>query len=170
MISFANLENVMTAMLKIHLGRRLDPEGESSASMRLASTIYGAMRFKVSRDAVKRLMRVEMVGEEAIQVAGKLWDQIGNIQSLRDMIAHQSLEPREAISDEWILTEFFTDRHIDEPKRYRVKTIEIGFASSDLIAAAGTISRVIAGGDLVSFASAALPAWRYKPSMLRSLS
>jgi len=167
---FSNLESVMQANLKLHLARRLRKRKDESFTMSLAAAIYGSMRFAASRDAMKRIMAVEKTSTQHRAFATDIFQQMGNVQSLRDMFAHQSADRRgSGFPDEWTLCDVFTTKETAKVKTYAVHTDSIEMAALDAMEVASRLSTfeqtpvLFSGGDTSPFP------WLYKPSMLRLL-
>lgn len=170
-ISFAVVENKMTGVLKMHLARNIDANPKGSASVALASAIYGGMRFSNSRDAMKRVLKIEKAKPETLGLFTALFTQIGEIQRLRDLIAHQILDPAPGNDgNKWLIRDFLTTKFVSEQQTFEITISDIEEAARDLEAACNFIGGLV-GRNVISNIpdGIELPAWRYKPAMLKRL-
>ncbi len=171
LLSFSGVEGSLQAVLKLHLTRHLKKKYKNDHfQLSLASAIYGSMRFSQARDTIKRIMNVENGPEQHTKFAADIFQQMGNIQSLRDMLAHQNLQTiNEAEGEEWTISDVFTTKDTMNVKNYSVSTEAIELAGLDATKLTSTLcsfnetSTMFSGGDV------SLIPWQYKPSMLRLL-
>jgi hypothetical protein len=171
-ITFARLEGVLAAMLKLHLA---DKMGDILDIERVAmsSAIYGGMRLTHSRDTIKRLATVENVPTETVDFALAAFAHVGHIQGLRDKIAHQQLVPAyEGSGASWQLVDSITTRNIREPKVYVFDMEAVAFAADDLNTAAHRFGGEANRGHILQCLERNLSPipWRYKQSMLKLVS
>lgn len=166
--AFARLENTLTGSLKLHLSFNFAKPGDTR-SMKLASAIYGSMRFKASRDTIKRILVVEGAAKETTALLENVFAQIGHIESFRDKIAHQTVTPAHSgMGGFWQVTDMLNTRDLVKTQAWVFDTDALAHASRDLLLATDIIGgrnvNVPLFGDLPDLAP---PAWQYKPSMLK---
>ena len=165
---FARLENLLTSALKLHLAFNIGSPEDVSA-MRLASAIYGSMRFKASRDTIKRLFEVEDSPKLRVQFVENIFAQVGHIEAIRDKIAHQMVMPAHSdLGAFWQVSDMVTTRNIQQVKVWVFNTDAVFAAAKDL----NTIGDILGKRPITNklfdhLAEFALPSWRYKPSMLK---
>lgn len=172
-ITFAALENAMNSRLKLHLAYLINPAGEDPFAMSIGLAIYGSMRFKTARDTMKRIMVVEKAPKAIQDAVQAIFNQIGEIEKLRDLLAHQALSPYgEPPNQVLSLMTLFTSRDAGAAKRYEVNETVVSLAANDLMTA---INRTWCKGDRKAalfteptFDPSPIP-WQYKPSMLKQL-
>lgn len=170
-LSFANLEGVLAAILKLHMAQNIDPEANKHGSIALASAVYGSMRFSTARDIIKRITATEAQSPQKLNFLIDLFAQIGEVQKFRDMLAHQQLSPANpsGIDGEWQISNLFTTKDIHNPHVFTFTLDVVNAASGDLMLATSRL-----GGQVVTEALidgvvqnlAPIP-WQYKPSMLK---
>lgn len=168
LLAFAGVENQLQALLKLHLMQQITTDPDDSKVVGMVAAIYGSMRFSASRDTMKRIMAVENTPNEHAVFAKDLFDHLGNIQSLRDMLAHQALEMPDG-DGPWTLHDVFTTRDTSKPKTFALRTDDLTLAGYDLFAACDRIGGFEAEGTLFSGGDTSLVSWLYKPSMLKFL-
>lgn len=166
---FARLETLLAASLKLHLMRLLDGSCDKNRSARLAGAIYGSMRFKASRDAIKRVLKAENAPTELTQYVTDIFIQAGHIEDLRDKIAHQQVLPaHDDMDGYWQVSDQASTRDLTNVKFYVFDTIAISSAASDLGLAGECLGKnAIKGPLFAGLTDFSQPAWRYKPSMLK---
>lgn len=159
----------MVAVLKSHLGRNIGSVNgdDGKRAIAVAAAIYGSMRFSQSRDTIKRILEAEGAHPK-VQVAAKgIFEQVGNIASLRDKLAHFATKPAEGGDGFWETTDYFSNRNISRTKEFIVGTDSIGLAANDLSLAATALWNSKGDKDLFSEKILEPIAWQYKPSMLK---
>lgn len=172
-IMFARLEGTLSAALKLHLANRMsqdDPDPETAA---LPSAIYGSMRFKSARDAMKRIMTTEATPAAAQVFVLSTFEQIGHIEDLRDKIAHHQVVPAyEGAEGYWQVTDAVVTRDVRNPRVWVFDVDAVANAAMDLVQAGKRLGGHRVGSRLfVSPEFETAPAtWLYKPSMLKLVS
>ena len=170
-LSFANLETVMTSVLKLHMAENLSGDPNPTSGIRLASAVYGSMRFTQSRDTIKRVIATELHSERDLEFLTGVFAQLAHIQAFRDMLAHQSLQRSnpERIDGTWRLSNMFTTKDLSKPLVYEFTLVAINAASADLKTATRRIGNQVAKKNILESIlgdTSPIP-WRYKPSMLK---
>lgn len=165
---FARLENLLTSALKLHLAFNM-ASPEDVRAMRLSSAIYGSMRFKASRDTIKRLFEVEGSPKARVKFVEELFAQVGHIEAIRDKIAHQMVVPAHAdLGAFWQVSDLVNTRDIQQLKVWIFDTNAVLFAAQDLNSIGDILGkRPITNRLFDHLADFSLPSWRYKPSMLK---
>jgi len=165
---FARLENLLTSALKLHLAFNIGSP-EDVKAMRLASAIYGSMRFKASRDTIKRLLEVEGCPKPRVAFVENLFVQVGHIEAIRDKIAHQMVVPAHSdLGAFWQVSDMVTTRNIQQLKVWVFDTDAVLFAAQDLNKIGDFLGkRPITNRLFDHIAEFSPPSWRYKPSMLK---
>lgn len=169
-LSFANLEGVLTGALKLHMAENLNPDESNPSAIRLASAVYGSMRFSSSRDTIKRVIATETPNQQKLNLLTEVFAQIGHVQAFRDMLAHQSLQRSgKRIDGVWRLSNMFTTKDVTNPLVYEFTMEAVNAASSDLMVATTKLARQRVTTTLIDglIGDTAPIAWRYKPSMLK---
>ena len=169
-LSFANLEGVLTGALKLHMAESIDVDEGSPRAIKLASAVYGSMRFTQSRDTIKRVISTEPPAPEKLAALTDIFAQIGHVLAFRDMLAHQSLQrATQRIDGTWRLSNLFTTKDVTKPLVYEFQLTAINAAASDLVTATGLLGRQRMTSCLIDglIGDPSQTAWRYKPSMLK---
>lgn len=173
---FSRLEGTLSAMLRLHLLSRMggsvdDMEnGKHWNEFFTAGAMVGSMRYQTAKDTVKRMMDIQNITQSIRENIDKVFNQAGDIQKFRDMLAHQSLirytdqEPHY-----WFLSDIATTRAPISTRIWRFHVDTIAYAYDDL----GAIHLLFGKGPVVTndiipdpdrFSE--LPAWKYRPSLL----
>lgn len=165
---FSRLENLLTSVLKLHLALNIGSPNEPR-SMRIASAIYGSMRFKASRDTIKRLLEAEGAPKDRVTFVESLFTQISHIESLRDKIAHQLVVPAHAdLGGYWQVSDMVNTRNIRNLQVWVFDTDALEAAAMDLDEIGNLLGNKPVNDRLFDqLPDFKLPSWRYKPSMLK---
>lgn len=169
-LSFANLEGVLTSILKLHMAENLESNESNPTGIKLASAVYGGLRFTQARDIMKRIIATEVPPSEKVDFLTGIFAQIGHVQAFRDMLAHQSLQrSTERIDGTWRLSNMFTTKDVTRPLVYEFTLEAVNAASSDLMKATKRLGGQPVTTNLVDSAVGDLSPipWRYKPSLLK---
>jgi hypothetical protein len=163
-LAWAGLENEMAAALRNYMNAQA---GNSPKGLALACAVFGSMRMKASRDTMKRIAVEHEFGEAAIAFNDQLFTQIGHIETLRDKLAHQfAFKAHEEEDGWWAVTDLVTSRSMKTLKAYKFHNDSVAAAALDVRDATAAVSNILrSGADPIP----ALPAWRYRPSMLELL-
>jgi len=165
-ISFARLEGSLSAALRLHLGNQF--AADVSANAGLPSAIYGSMRFRATRDVMKRIMTVEGTPKTIKAFVLGVFEQVGHIEHLRDLLAHQQTVPAEEGSPYWQITDLVTTKSLKDTRIYLVTPDMIRAASDDLVTANKKLGNFEVTDKLFispHFDASPVP-WRYKSSSL----
>ena len=174
-LGFGNLENTLSICLKWHLRDAmiiLKPNHAAS----LSSAVYGSMRFKSSRDTIKRILKAERAGDQLAAFLAGAFVQMAHIEELRDKIAHQAvIEPRESHSGQWEAWDVFTTRDPENDRVWSFSLDAVAMAADDSHAFVERISTYLdvhrenVNSTLFGNLDVSPIAWRYKPSTLKLL-
>lgn len=167
---FARLETTLTSTLKLHLAINIEEPGTPRA-MKLASAIYGSLRYKASRDAVKRILTAESASKEMVAYIEAVFAQVGHVENLRDKIAHQTVSaahnPKDGL---WQVSDVVNTRDLVKTQVWAFDTTAVGAAANDLFLAEAIIGgRYVSGKLFAGLTDLSPPAWRYRQTMLRSV-
>lgn len=115
-LMWARLEGSLAAALRVHLEARMphDDEAEKNRAVRIAAAIYGSMRFKASRETIKRIATQEGFEADAMAFLAAVTEHLGNVEKIRDVIAHQSMLDDLSDSDVWYFSTALTTRAFTE--------------------------------------------------------
>lgn len=156
-------------MLRLHLANNLAACGEHQ-SLVLSSAIYGSMRFKASRDTMRRLAAAELAPEGVNKFLDDVFAQVGHIESLRDKIAHQVIVPSVSPGEGfWQVSDQTVTRDLKKLKIYLFDTAAVEAAAADLTTAGSRLGNQTVGTRFFANEGFDLTpiAWRYKSSMLK---
>lgn len=169
-LTFANLENILTSILKLHMTENISKDMMDTKAIKLASAIYGGMRYATSRDTIKRIAATENPDPAKLEFLLGIFAQIGSIQSFRDMLAHKQLiRATDRIDGTWRLSNLFTTRDLMKPVVYEFDMTAVNAASADIATATTRLGgRAVTDVLIEQMIDDLSPiAWRYKPSMLK---
>ena len=166
---FARLETLLSACLRLHLMNNIDDSGDTNRPARLAGAIYGGMRFKASRDVIKRVLKAEKASADLLQYVTDIFAQAGHIEDLRDKIAHQQVAPaHDDMDGYWQVSDHASTKDLTNIKFYVFDTKIIFDAALDLeLVGESLADRPITNRLFAGLTDFSPPAWRYKPSMLK---
>lgn len=166
--AFARLETTLTGSLKLHLAINIEKPGTPRA-MKLASAIYGSMRYKASRDAIKRILAAESASKSLVAHIEGVFAHVGHIENFRDKIAHQSVSAALNGKDGfWQVSDVVNTRDLVKTQVWAFDTSAVGAAANDLFLAEAIIGgRPVAGKIFDGLTDLSPPTWRYKSSMLK---
>lgn len=167
-LDWAALESVLATSLRRHLQERMAhrTKEQRHQAIRTACAIYGSMRFEASRKMIKRIATEESFDENAMHFFERAFAHIGNIQKLRDVIAHQILDKIKMVGV-WRFNNVVTARSTASQTTYEVKTADILKAANDLDLAAWRLSGFLLMKVHKEPFDLTPPPWQYRPSMLR---
>jgi hypothetical protein len=170
--AFSRFETGLTATLKLHLANNINEQNGAQAK-RLSAAIYGSMRFKASRDNIKRILEIEGADRSIRDVSDDIFLQVGHIEAFRDKIAHQIVAPGFSGGGKafWQVSDYITTRDSAAPKVWVFDNDAVAAAGHDLVVAGDAIGpRPVEGRLFTHLAGAQRPAWQYRPSMLKLVS
>jgi hypothetical protein len=170
-ISFGRLEGTLSATLRLHLANNFADHLNQQESVGLSSAIYGSMRFKTARDTLRRLAKAEGVSPEVDTFLDSVFSHIGNVEALRDKLAHQvviaAADP--ALGGYWQVSDQVVTRDIKNVQIFVFDTEAVLAGARDLVAAAHRLGGQIQRIKLFEQPAFDLSpiAWQYKPAMLK---
>lgn len=178
-IMFARLEGTLAAMLRLHLVARMGATlGELSSiedaeAADVASAVYGSMRYQAAKDAIKRMIVIQRIPLDVRENIDLVFNQIGEIQKFRDLIAHQQLMRFELQKPHfWCLSNIVTTKSILSRKVLEFHVDIIADSTDDLKVIHDLFGRgPVVGTDIIPDPERFLvpPTWRYKPSLLAQI-
>ena len=168
--AFARLETTLTGSLKLHLAINIEKPGTPRA-MKLASAIYGSMRYKASRDAIKRILTAESASKGLVAYIEGVFAHVGHIENFRDKIAHQTVSAAHNGKDGfWQVSDVVNTRDLVKTQVWAFNTSAVGAAANDLFLAESIIgNRPVKEKTFDGLTDLSPPPWQYKPSMLKSV-
>lgn len=162
--AFTGLEHMLTCSIKNTLSLQL----KEGADEWLINAIVGSMRMSPAKNTVKRILRVQNASKERLALVDKAFAQLGDIEWLRNRLAHNRTILRG--SDErhsFVNYDFASASEATKSEFIAFQPMAIRCASEDLVA----ITKLV--DDLMSMHHGsipddelALPTWRYKPALL----
>lgn len=166
--SFARMETLLMGTLKLYLTMNIGGL-EDSRSMQLASAIFGSMRFRATRDMIKRVMDADGAPKERVATISNTLEHLTHIEALRDKLAHQLVTPAHGdLGAFWQVSDHTMTRNIKGLKVWVFDTLSVAHAAHDLVVAADFLGSLPASNYLFSQIDlSSPPTWRYKPSMLK---
>jgi hypothetical protein len=168
-LAFAQVETVLSACLRFNLSNKIDVR-LSPNTTGFAAAVYGSLRFKASRDTIKRVVHEERKLTEAqIQNLGDVFEHIAHIANLRDKLAHQLAVIPPTKPDVWLLSDTYSTRRFHSRQTWQITSENVQEAASDLAAARELFMVGLTSGILLKNVPETPPTWRYKPSALKLL-
>lgn len=169
-LRFAALETALSVMLRMHLSDNIG-DTEKPDGLRLASAIYGGLRYSAARDHIKRIMEVESTGAVEKAFVSSAFQHISHIQNLRDQLAHRHVNGAyTGGSGMWQLVDFATSKDISKPQVHLFHIGSVFYAAEDLTTAMERLCSYNPGTGCLfptgAFDTSPIP-WRYKSSMLK---
>ncbi len=166
-LTFGRLEGVLSAVLRVHLSNRLSPTSEGSYDIGIPAAVYGSMRYSNLKDTVNRITSYEEMPAVQKSFLGSIFKQCGDIQALRDVIAHQQMMGFDKSTDAWEWAGLTTTRDPKNTPIYQITANSISHAAWDLGIASDRIGVLQTEPKLLQPNLNIEPiSWRYKPSML----
>lgn len=175
-IMFARIEGSLSSSLRLQLLSRLgtSPESidlnKSFDSFNISSAVYGSMRYQAAKDMFKRMMDIQNIESSLRQNIDITFNQIGEIQKFRDILAHQQVMRLENQQENiWYIQNAVTLKSITGIKVQKFHVDVIADATDDL----SLILDIFGNGPVVSndiipdpTRFETLPKWKFKPSLL----
>ncbi|HMG48785.1 MAG TPA: hypothetical protein VK614_15160 [Allosphingosinicella sp.] len=159
-------------MLKLHLANNVSEDTSQTRTIALASAVYGSMRFKTSRDTINRILTTEPPKKTKAARLAAIFAHLGNIEKLRDYIAHQQISPvSQPMDGNWQISTLFSAKDLTKTAVFHFKTEAVNAASSDLTVALQRLGGRDVGTSLIDalIDDASPIPWQYKPSMLKQV-
>lgn len=173
---FAHLEAMLARTLKTYVAESFNGTTDMSADdywerVALSSAVIGSQRFSALRDLYKRLQSLKVPNAEQTAMTNAIFSQLGEIQYLRDRLAHQkSVQACRPYDGRWVNHDLFSTKAILEPKPILVHVADIYAAGIDCDSAVDILEVALMGRQIdhkpVTEQDTQLPAWRYKSSAL----
>lgn len=141
-------------------------------ALELASSILGGMRFKQSRETVNRIVAIQPENEAKRRWLTEAFSHLGNIEKLRNYLAHQQTSPiNEELDGAWEISLLFTSQSPAKALRFEFETDVVKAASNDINRIAQKISTNPDVKNLIDrlVQSVEPLVWNYKPSSLKTL-
>lgn len=167
--AYTELEHELTCLIRnvITQGR------ESLVGYRVAVAVLGGMRMSPLKDTINRLLRA--IGADAArkQAVADTFAHLGNIQFLRDRLAHNFTRPDGDRPGIWINDDYAAVREVNKNRTLEFPVTLVTAAAADLAAMKNFLDPLF--NDYVTlphdydrtlFDPNAMPTWRYKPSLL----
>lgn len=167
MHTFSAVETELHSLLYKYISHYLPwTHRESPAVIR---ALLGEMRMNALRDNLKRILRVVQATKQLKHALEHCLNQIGEIQSLRDLLAHKpALFDRLRTEEEWLgVSNTVTANEFEKIGVVYFQLETLTNMTTDLHAVHTFIYKVLGNTHPESYKGSALPAWRYKPSQLR---
>lgn len=169
--AYTDLEHQLTCgvTLVVTEGREHGP------AYNTAIAVLGGMRMSPLKDTTKRLLRILRVPQERKEAVDTIFAHLGDIQFLRDRLAHHMTRQIEERPGVWINDDYAAIREFDKSKKLEFELSALDAATSDL-----EIIKMLVDGIYTDYLTAPpgvafrvfpekLPSWQYKPSMLSPL-
>lgn len=139
----------------------------SQQSTDVILALLGSNRMTVLKETIKRLLRATEANQTRTSFVKKLFDQLGEIQFLRDRVAHYITVMSDYNPECWINMNFTGIRERDKIQDLHFNLFALKAASLDLQVmrplVAGMFNHYVEQG---SSKTPKIPTWQYKPSML----
>ena len=170
--NFANVEAMLSRAVKTFVAQSLvDKEDNYFDRVMLSGAVIGSQRFTGLRDLYKRLQSLQGRDPDRDAKTNAIFSHLGDIQWLRDRLAHQtSLQATKPYDGRWLNHDLFTTKAILEPRPILVHAEDINSAGIDCSKAYIPLELALIGkridGKAFTDADAQLPSWLYKPSAL----
>ena len=139
-----------------------------SKEFRLTVAVLGGLRMAPAKDTIKRILRVIRADKEVRRFFDDVFSQLGEIQWLRDRLAHHitycvtTSEPHR-----WHNEDYAAAREMEKIEGIEFDLATIQNATRDLEAIKfgtdGVITPLLRGDPITALQA---PAWHYKPSQL----
>lgn len=171
-MSWARLEGLLSGILKLHLANNVSEDTSQTRTIALSSAVYGSMRFKAARDTINRILTTEPARKTRAARLTAIFAHLGNIEKLRDYLAHQQISPvRQPMDGNWQISTLFSAKDLTKTAFFHFNTAAVNAASSDLTEALIRLGGRDVGTSLIDalIGDASPIAWQYKPSMLRQV-
>ena len=134
---------------------------------RVLLAVLGGQRMSAAKDTLNRLLRATNANPKRLEFARALFHQLGEIQFLRDRLAHSITTVSDDNPPQFINMNFVNIRELSKFEDITFDVDVLEAATLDLYAMRGMARKLV--NHYVGKGSQAvpkLPAWHYKPSML----
>lgn len=162
--AFTGVEHLLVCSIKNTLQREM----KADADEWLLSAALGGMRMSPAKDTVKRLLRVQSASKEIRDCVDKAFAQLGDIQWLRDRLAHHLTLLRGTDEKHMLINlDYASAREPEKSEFIGFMPIVLRAASEDLVAIKALIDTLMCiHHGIIPGEKVEIPSWRYKPSML----
>jgi len=162
---FGRAESSLAATLRMFVTSQMrEDTGPIWQRLAVAATILGNVRYATLKDTYKRLLALQEPSEELSQSVDAVFQHMGDIQFLRDRMAHYLLKPLDTSYDgTWLSEDIAATRDFYSPKTYKFNVSALRAAFLDLKDVPVLLQDALGNPAAKPIE---LPAWRYKPSML----
>lgn len=167
---FTEMEHQLACLIRNLITERRDTPRDYFIAVALLS----GSRMGTLMDTVKRLLRILGVDKATKEAVDKIFAHLGDIQFLRNRLAHHFTRPFGPDKpDVWVNDDFASvkEAHKDRPLEFTLKTVRN--AGNDLATMKEYLDPLFSDyislppGELkLTFDPSALPTWRYKPGGL----
>lgn len=164
--SYTDLEHELTCIV-----RNVVTEGmQKHRHVAAVSAVLGGLRMAPARDTIKRLMRVLGMSREEREAVDKAFAHLGEIQFLRDRLAHHFTTHDDNRPGTWVNDDFAGVRELSKWTTIEFTHLTLRAATADLRAIKVYLDGLfcqhitpLPGINLPPFDLNAFPAWQYKP-------
>jgi hypothetical protein len=161
-------EQLLTGTLKLHLAMNIGDPADTH-SIKLASAIYGSLRFSSSRETVKRLLKVEKAPAERISFMDAIFMQAKHIENFRNRLSHDVVVPSALnMGGYWQVTDAVNSRDLAALNVWVFDTAALHQAAHDLDVMTTLIgSYPITNALFSGVTSYVLPEWAFRADSLK---
>ena len=171
-LSWARLETNLAANLRQFLTFTMTPGFRGRRfPYDVSAAIFGSARFKTTRTMITDLVKVTSGNQDVMAFLNTFFTHLGNIEDLRNKLAHQTLTPTtNPVSETWQLSDFVTTKHFGSVKRWTIAPQAIHYAAQDTVTAGTKFLGILVPHVFDRYHTLPFnleqPPWLYKPSML----
>ncbi len=162
--AFTSLEHHLTCCIKNSLSRQMR-EGSDEW---IVNAIVGSVRIGTAKAILKRILKVIKAEKRQMDLLDKLFLQSGEIEWLRNRLAHHATFLRGTDENHWFInTDFASASEEDKSEFVGFQPGAIRLASADLIAIKQAVDDLFSMlHGLIPAREIVLPTWQYKSSKL----
>lgn len=159
--SFTNIEDLLSCVILNDVQRIAHPD--NLVDSLILRTVLPTGRIKPLMDTINRLMRIKSTDNERVAFIKSCFEQIGQIQFLRNRLAHYTTyKSSENQRKSWVNIDYATAKETDKLKVILFDTDTLSKAANDLV----QISKRISGVFSVPDFDVRPEPWTYKSSLL----
>lgn len=162
--AYTGVEHHLVCCIKNTLSKEMRDEKNEW----LINAVVGPMRMSQAKDTLKRIFRLQKVPAERKRLLDQLFAHLGEIEWLRNRLAHNTTQLRGSDAKHALFNFDFASAKEEEKSEVVVfMPIAVRAAAEDLVAIKGAVDDLVSmvHGTIPS-SDLKLPAWQYKPSML----
>jgi hypothetical protein len=163
MFLFARAESSALVVLRQIAERHLGVRGQQKT--RTLQALIGQMRLATTKDALKRLLRVNEEAAAAQTEVARVFAQLSEIQFMRDLIAHEGANPVREEPENWKIwvSTMHSAREAGQVEHISFTVEDLDRMSDDLFAIPDLLARCL----LPAWTPPLKPSpWRYRPDRL----